>query len=197
MRRLPLYIVCVLLWGVAACGNAGDSHTATFVPRPTAFPRLLLYDTVYADAGLPAGFRINASAVVTDVTPADRAAASDSRWIDIIYPAYGAALHCTFMPVNETTRGGVMANRTERISLNLGDNIAEQIELTSHEGVESIIIVTKGTSLTPVQFLSEGRHWVINGALQFNDGHVNVDSVLPIIEAIRTDLIHAAGNLKQ
>lgn len=198
MRRLPSYIaVIATIWILAACGNGDDSRQSAAIPRPTAFPRLTIYDTVFVDSGLPAGFLINASAEAKDVTPSDRATTADSRWIDIRYPAYGATLHCTFMPVDAQTRDEAVANRTERISLNLGDNIAEQTELRSPEGVESIILVTKGASLTPVQFLSEGANWVINAALQFDNGHVDTDSVLPIIEAVRNDLIHAAGNLKQ
>ncbi len=55
--------------------------------------------------------------------------------------------------------------------------------------------MTGAETPTPVQFLSIGRDWAVSGALRFSAERVATDSVMPILEAVRADLIHAAKNL--
>ena len=196
VRNLICFLILTFL---TACGGASSSSSADgdrgFIARPRAYPRTILYDTAYVDADLPADFRINAGANVVDVTPQGDNVSTPARWIDIRYPAYGATIHCTFMPVTDVSRGEVTANRMERMMLNIGDRFADQTELDSKGGYHSTILMTGAETPTPVQFLSVGDRWVINGALRFKAETVATDSVMPILEAVRGDLIHAAKNL--
>ena len=176
------------------CGNRQTTDTG--IPRPVAYPRPVIYDPLYTSAGLPADFEVNASATVTD---AGKSATSENQpvWVDITYPAYGATLHCTFTPVDdEASREKAMDNRLERMALNVGDNMAEQTELTSPGGFTTIILSTMGRTLTPLQFLSVGDCWVISGAMRFHAEAVETDSVRPLIDAVKTDIIHAAENIR-
>jgi len=186
---------CLLLPAVFACGHTGQERDSA-VPRQVAYPRLKLYDTLYADAGLPAGFVVNAGASVADVTPEEKRDSGATRWIDISYPAYGAVMHCSFVPVDESSADEVIANRHERMMLNLGDNFAEQTEILSKGGYHTQILTTAGRTMTPVQFLSCGCGWVINGALMFDKEIQSVDSVMPALEAVRYDIIYASRLLK-
>lgn len=190
-------VVAILVASGLLAGCADGSGQRDIVARPKAYPRPTLYDTIYCDRGLPAGFAVNSSAEALDITPADRQSDSDPRWFDISYPAYGATLHCTFIPADSTPRRDqLLANRQERMLLNLGDNFAEQTELTSTFGGKTLILTTAGTTLTPLQFLSESQNWIISGGLQFHADSIDADSVMPMIEAVRTDIIHAARQLK-
>lgn len=175
-----------------SCGRTTQKDGAT--PRQVAYPRMQIYDTVYVDLQLPAGFLVNRESELTDVTPVNREGL-DTKWIDIRYPAYDATLHCTFIPVDDKNRDGVVANRMERMMLNIGDNYAEQTEVRSQGGFISRILTATGCELTPVQFLSVGDRWVINGALRFGRESIEADSVLPVVEAVRMDVINAAKSL--
>lgn len=185
-----LTVCCI---GLAACGGGSQSpdqsDTTVAIPRPKAYPRLTIYGPEYVNAGLPAGFRTNRAA---DVDTVD----ARGQWYDVCYPAYGATMHLTFRPVDSSTRDAIVDNRLQRMALNIGDNFAEQTEVESHSGFTTIILTTTGPTLTPLQFLSVGGQWVINGALQFDASEVVADSVMPIIEAVKADVVHAALNLQ-
>lgn len=186
----------LLLSAAFACSRAGQEQQAGAVPRQVAYPRLQLYDTLYVEAGLPAGFVVNAGAAVADVTPEDKKEADAPRWIDISYPVYGAVMHCSFIPVDDSSADAVAANRYERMMMNLGDNFAEQTEIESPGGYRTQVLITAGQTMTPVQFLSCGRDWVINGALMFDREIQSADSVMPVLEAVRQDMIYASRLLK-
>ena len=189
-------IIALLALAAAAAGCTGGSPAGS-VPRPTAYPRAALYDTVYALRGLPAHFQVNASAVVEFPGGDSARNAGAPLWADIRYPAYNAVLHCTFTPVaDDESRRQVVDNRTERMALNLGYNTAEQTEITAPSGAVSVILTSTGQTLTPVQFISSTEKWVVSGAMMFDRDSVSTDSVLPMIKAVRTDLIKACREIK-
>lgn len=194
-RRLFSHAFCLVLLALTLSSCSGHDSGSTAIPRRQAYPRIQLYDTLYTDSGLPAGFETNSSATVIR----DNSGKSDAGpvWIDISYPAYEATVSCTFTPLaDDRSRQAVIDNRLERMSLNLGDRYAEQTEMMSDGGYSTIILDSKGTTVTPLQFLSAGRQWVISGAMYFNRESVNADSVRPAIDAVKNDIIHAAKRLR-
>lgn len=194
MKAIARIAAGILILTVAS-GCGGESKEADgVIARQRAYPRQELCDTVYKDCGLPAGFMVNAGAEAKDVTPSGKQS-TPAQWVDISYPTYRATIHCTFMPVDDATRDAATANRMERMMLNIGDNFADQTELDSPGGFHSMILLTGADTPTPVQFLSVGERWVISGALQFADENVRTDSVMPILEAVRADLVYAAKKL--
>lgn len=82
--------------------------------------------------------------------------------------------------------------------LNLGDNFAEQTDIISEGGYHTRILTTLGKTLTPMQFLSYGDSWIVNGALMFDYDiqHSSVDSIMPVIDAVYRDVVHASKLLK-
>lgn len=194
-RRLFRYTFCLASLALTLFSCSGHDSGPTAIPRRQAYPRIQLYDTIYTASGLPAEFETNRSATVIRNNPGK----SDAGpvWIDISYPVYGATLSCTFTPVaDDKSRQAVIDNRLERMSLNLGDRYAEQTEMMSEGGYSTIILDAKGTTVTPLQFLSAGRQWVISGAMYFSRESINADSVRPAIDAVKNDIIHAAKRLR-
>lgn len=178
----------------ACTEQTAGTDNAIGVPLPWAYPRVSLYDTAYINTELPMGFQVNANALITDVKHPD--SNTNNRLIDITYPAYGLTMHCTFIPVDDSSRDEITSGRLERMALNVGYNYAEQTELTSPNGSTTIILNTMGRTLTPLQFISVGRDWIISGAAKFAADSVSADSVRPLVEAVKTDIIHAARNLQ-
>lgn len=193
-----LTILCAVTAALLySCGNQSEDTSAA-VPRQHSYPRPQLYDTVYtAAAELPASFEVNAGATV-EYPNGREAKDGEPLWVDIRYPRYGATVNLTFTPVSSMEQlSKALANRRERMALNLGANAAEQTDIQTATGYQSTILFSTGPSLTPLQFLSAGGGLVISGALNMPlTSATPVDSVMPILDAVKADLIHSLQRLK-
>lgn len=190
MNRSKLFMTLplVLIVAMGCVGNHNEQNTVD-IPRRVAYPRIEIYDTIYnAISGLPINMEVNAATVVS--RPATEKA--DVIWLDIDYPLYKATLHCTLMATDAEKTPLIVDNRTQRMSLNLGDNAATQLTVPSRSGnYDSVILSTTGQTLTPVQFLAVGSEWIVSGALQWHSAMpTSADSISPIVEAVNNDVIH-------
>ena len=101
------------------------------VPRPEGYPRIALYEAVYRNDSIgPVIFESNAGTAVTE----RRQGADGTGWLTLAYPRYGATLYLTASPATASTLGGIIDNRLERISLNIGGATTELTELTGKGG---------------------------------------------------------------
>lgn len=170
---------------MAACGTGGGKTDGGAVPLPVAWPRLALYDTAFRRLdSVPVPFAVNASTVAR-VRPGD----GGGVWVDVVYPAYcdSSTLYLTFTPVTDATRDAVVANRVERMALNTGDLDTEIITVPS-QGADSRVTVTRGATVTPVQFIATTPRMVITGAYYIKE---TGDSVRPYVDAVTADIIHS------
>lgn len=183
-----------LVLGMAAmmlsCGESGSKRVAT--PLPRGYARISVYDSVFSPvAEAPIHFEANRSAAATYN--------SAKGWLNVNYPAYGGTLYITVSPSAPDTAqlAAALSDRYERMMLNLGDNEAEQIEVTSPQsGAVTTILTASGAVLTPVQFVSTCGGRVVSGAFSFNNRPSSADSVAPIVRAVRRDVIHASKTLR-
>ncbi|MDE6322116.1 MAG: hypothetical protein K2L93_07440 [Muribaculaceae bacterium] len=193
---------------LAACGQRSDSGiwsdttpavSYTPVPKPTAYPRLPIYDTAMVVVEqAPVHWLANAQA---QVALPERSGSDDgsTRWLNIDYPDYGIILYCTFTNVDPLKREEVIVNRTERMSLNAGGNSTEIIELESDGGFHSNLLVTSHGTVNPLQFLStDGDRWVVSGTafLKHAPRPGTEDSIAPAIQAVQADLLRSLTHLK-
>lgn len=191
----PLWLLAVLLSMVFSdCSGGSADRVAT--PRPAAYPRPWLYDTIRraVPEAAPLLFYANAGATVSRPSGGD----GDSRWLNIAYPRYNAVVYCTFTPVTDADRAKVIDNRLERIGLNAGGLPSEVLTLDSPGGFHSQLLVTPAESLTPLQFLStDGEGWVVSGAVYLDHAPraAAADSIAPVIDAVRADLLYALERL--
>lgn len=191
MRSFVHIAIVTLALGmfVQSCGNDSSNRKPVDTPRRIAYPRIDTYDTVYTAIGdLPVNMEVNAGAVVS----IPRTENEDVIWIDVDYPRYKATLHCTVMATDPQKTPMIVDNRTQRMSLNLGENAATQLTVRSRSGVyDSVVLTTTGQTLTPVQFLSVGQRWIVSGALQWHDTMLSsADSISPIVDAVTRDVTH-------
>lgn len=181
---------------LSAC-SGGPSQSP--VPRPRAYARIPLYEARYAAPAdcLPLAFEANAAATMRRL-PTD---SPHAVWVDIRYPAYRGVLHVTFTRAADSARrADVIANRLERIALNLGDVAAEQLSLEAPSGYVTSLMRARGASPVPLQFISASTAaadvWVVSGSFEFDRLPSAVDSVKPVVDAVEADIIHAATNLR-
>lgn len=176
-----------LLATLAACRQ----EVAT--PRPMAFPRVATCDTIYRlvdQAVIP--IEVNAAANVE--------VAENGRWVNVDYPSYNGRLALTLGIYNRhDSINAAVENRIERMSINVGDFAAEQTSIDSPLGIHSVLLTTQAHCVTPLQFIStDRRRFLVSGSFSFNGpvGKEKSDSLSPVIDALRTDILHLINNLK-
>lgn len=195
---LPIWIIAIVAsLFFSECSN----NDSTNMPRRKAFPRIEIHDSTYSSLpSSPVYFEISTAAKVTlDSVNTGNETGKNSRWFNISYPTYNAVIMCTFTPVNEATIHEVINNRTHRMKLNSGSLTSELTELTNANGFNSQILTTIENRVTPIQFISSDiNDWVVSGAVYFNNNDtVDIDSISPIIFAIKRDIIHALKTIKK
>lgn len=182
-------ICCLALTAILAGCSDGRSKTAA-VPRPTAYPRVADPGTRYVTVdSLPVNMSVNAAATVSHPRP---------RWLDVSYPDLHVTLHISLTPTSAGEIESVIANRSERIALNVADVSSTGETSLESDGFSAVIITSPETRSTPLQFLAhDGDSWVISGAAFFSDvtPEASIDSLAPIVSIIERDLIHTLSNL--
>lgn len=202
---LSRFIPAVLLLAyatMASCSGQPAGQSSPAVPRPVAFPRPALHDSTFTlPEAFPVPLKINAEAIVSYPKGSPEASPDGRRtlWADITYPLYGATIHCTFTPVDASNKSAVTDNRLQRMALNIPDGAeAEQTDIAGRSGrYLTLLLEARSPSVTPLQFLSVGPDWIVSGAVRYDDASrpSSADSVAPVIDALRRDLIHAANCL--
>ena len=176
-----------LLATLAACRQ----EVAT--PRPMVYPRVATCDTIYRlvdQAVIP--IEVNAAANVE--------VAENGHWVNVDYPTYNGRLALTLGVYNRhDSINAAVENRIERMSINVGDFAAEQTSIDSPLGIHSVLLTTQAHCVTPLQFIStDRRRFLVSGSFSFNGpvGKEKSDSLSPVIDALRDDILHLINNLK-
>lgn len=190
VAMLPVWFLAILCASILCDCNNNSVDT----PRRKAYPRIVTHDSSFvAVANAPLHFEISDIAQITLDTIIANEKSEGSQWLNVFYGQYNATIHCTFTPVDDSTIDDILDNRSERMALNAGNHTSELLELTNANGFASQILVTEESNTTPLQFIStDNKKWVVSGALYLNgDGRSGVDSIRPVINVIKRDIIHS------
>ena len=167
------------------------------VPRRYAYPRIQLYPEKYCV--IPGENSVNIEKNASSIVLTDSVAGLNSRWITISYPMYSANLYLTVNECDDSIQfENVYSNRVQRIALNTGGKDYEQLEIENAAGFLSEILTIRTGSANPVMFLStKNKKYVVSGIFYMSDaGNISKpDSVAPIIDAVRKDVVHLVKNL--
>lgn len=185
---MTIRLITLIIMGLSciACSQRPDAP----VPRPQAYPRIADPGQSYsAIDGIPVRFETNTSAVVS---------MPKSHWIDISYPSLNATLHISLTPADTSEIDNIIANRIQRIRLNLADrSTVENTEINSPQ-FRSVIFRSPDSRSTPLQFIAtDDSAWVVSGVAFFDRiaPDAPVDSLSPAISYINRDLTRALSNL--
>ncbi|MDE6853918.1 MAG: hypothetical protein K2J38_02565 [Muribaculaceae bacterium] len=110
----------------------------------------------------------------------------DSGWLDARYGGQGATLHLSVVhaPTADALDKAV-ANRQQRINLNIGESGAETRYFESASGFECLLIVTTDVCMTPVQVLAKGPgNTLVSGAFVFDGTVESLDSIRPVVQEL-------------
>lgn len=178
-------LAAALLTVVAsACGEREENT----MPRRRAYARVDTY---------PAEYRaVEVGGIPLEINTSTAAASPREGWLDVRYPRYGATLHVAVARPDAAALDQAVANRRQRMSLNLGGATAEQTTLAGDSYVCELL-VSRDAVATPVQLLAVGADGtLVSGAAVIAGRTEPVDSLRPVVEALRDDALHLLMHLK-
>ena len=180
MYKFLSYIILSLL--LISCGG-------NYSPRPYGYFRVDLPEPTYRmidTLNLPYRFELSSYAVLKY-----REEPNEKFWIDITYPHLNAGVYCSYKPVQnnlfeltEDARKYVYKHSVK------ADGISERVFQNEDKRVFGLLYDLKGNTASSLQLvLTDSTKHFFRGALYF-DNVPNKDSIAPMAEFIRQDMIH-------
>ena len=192
MRTSSLFFLTavVALLGLAAC-------TADYVPKPNGFNRIDLPKHAYVS--LPDTFPYNFEYAQQAQLYPDTSYNAEPYWLNIYYPDYAANIQLTYKAVN---------NDRQRLETLLEDayQLTANHQIKASSINEAVVgtpsgkraLVAELTGEVPSQFqfyITDSTQHFLRGALYFRTATAN-DSLAPVIEYIKADMIHLLNTLE-
>lgn len=196
MRRNISILVLVIL--------AMTSCEQIYLPKPKGYNRIELPTHKYIGLQESHPYKFEHS-VFAQVTP-HKSSLTEPHWIDVIYPTMGASVQFTYKKLNkdsdlETAKGKLLQEITKDArKLTSQHNVKaysiEESVMKNKNGVNSFLFELEGEVPSQFQFFStdSSKHF-LRGALYFPHATKN-DSLAPVIEYIKTDIIHLLNSLE-
>lgn len=163
---MALMLACML----AACTKSENGGVS---PRRYAYPRTEMPDTT-------ATLHHVGNTYIT----LSRGAATElprHGWLTAHYPTLGASLYLTS---TDDASAEALANRRQRISLNLGGRTAHTEEFVNTDGYVCQMVLCPEDCATPVQFVAIKDGSLVSGSFNIAGKTTPADSIHPIVDAL-------------
>jgi gliding motility-associated lipoprotein GldD len=123
---------------------------------------------------------------------------TEPGWFNIEFPGYRAKIYLTYKEVNNDFEG--LMEQTYKMNVKnhiiKADAINEQVFSDRENKVYGILYDLKGNTASAVQFyVTDSVNHYLRGSLYFS-AEPNADSLAPVIEFFREDIIHLIETLK-
>ena len=123
---------------------------------------------------------------------------TEPGWFNIEFPAYRAKIYLTYKDVNNDFEG--LMEQTYKMNvknhITKADAINEKVFNNQENKVYGILYDLKGNTASAVQFyVTDSINHYLRGSLYFS-AEPNADSLAPVIEFFREDIIHLIETLK-
>ena len=123
---------------------------------------------------------------------------NESGWFNIEFPAYKAKIYLTYKDIKNDL--DTLLEQTYKINVKYhiakADAIDEQVIDNHDEKVYGILYDLKGNTASAVQFyVTDSVNHYLRGSLYFS-AEPNADSLAPVIDFFRQDIIHLIETLK-
>ncbi|MEZ4986456.1 MAG: hypothetical protein R2795_15705 [Saprospiraceae bacterium] len=116
-----------------------------------------------------------------------------SCWFDVYYPAFDGRIHFTYAPLNGNQEE---LNALTKDAFNMADwhnkraDYIDELVVRNPQGVSGVAFDIDGAVASPFQFfLTDSTHHYVRASLYFNT-HVQADSMKPVIDFVREDMLH-------
>jgi gliding motility-associated lipoprotein GldD len=172
------------------------------VPKPKGYFRidlpqkqyLLFNGSVEKNSNLPLAFEYPAYGKLSTKTDFN----SEPGWFNIEFPRYKARIYLTYKDINKDL--GMLMEQTYKMNVKnhiaKADAINEKVFNNHEEKVYGILYDLKGNTASAVQFYATDsvKHF-LRGSLYFS-AEPDADSLAPVIDFFREDIIHFLETLK-
>lgn len=171
------------------------------VPKPMGYFRIDLPEkqyTVFNDDGarpdIPLRFEYPSYGTVSSLS----GAAAETGWFNIEFPRYKARIYLTYKDVKGDLASLIEQTYTMNVKNHItkADAINETAIQDKSKGIFGILYDLKGNTATAVQFyVTDSTKHYLRGSLYF-ESEPNSDSLAPVIDFFREDIIHLIETLK-
>jgi gliding motility-associated lipoprotein GldD len=191
IRLIAMIIILVL----------ADGCRQTSVPKPKGFFRIdlpekeyITFDGEKSEIPIPVAFEYPAYGHLS----LDKEFANEPGWFNIEFPPYNARIYLTYKNVNNDFTS--LMEQTYKMNVknhvSKADAINEQAFNNENERVYGILYNLKGNTASAVQFyVTDSVSHYLRGSLYFSS-EPNADSLAPVIDFFRDDIIHLVETLK-
>lgn len=188
MSLKSVFFLSLLL--LTGCGN-------DYLPKPAGYNRIDIpahaYQTLEQD--LPYSFEYSQHSRVEP----DSFNLQEKHWINLNYQDLGARVHLTYKPV-QGKEGNLKAYLNDAMSLTAKHQIKaygiEESVVRTPKGYTGLVAELSGEVPTQFQFfVTDSTRNFLRGALYFQTAVKN-DSLAPIIEYIKVDMLHLINTLE-
>ncbi|MEQ9439598.1 MAG: gliding motility lipoprotein GldD [Cyclobacteriaceae bacterium] len=181
----------IMILGMAAC-----TPDASYVPKPEGYNRIDLPEHRYVSLPdtLPYDFEYSRQATLQP----DTTYHAERYWLDIYYPEFVANIQLTYKPIHQNdTLLQTLLEDAYQLTANhqiKAASIDESI-LGTPSGKRALVAELTGEVPSQFQFyITDSTNHFLRGALYFRTATQN-DSLAPIIEYIKMDMIHLLNTL--
>lgn len=192
-RRIYLFILLAIMW---SC-NTKQANKSDYLPKPKGFNRIDLPQNTYQKLpnNYPYSFEYNKEAVIEKDTFPD----AEPFWIFINYKKYKAKVQLTYKPIlGDKKRLNNMIADAHKLAFKHSVKAfgIQEKQYNSPSGYAANIIDLEGEVPSQVQFyMTDSTRHFLRGALYFETAVAN-DSLAPIIQYIRKDIIRLVDTIK-
>ncbi len=171
---------------LAACACTSCRQADKPVPRREAYARIHTYRHIYAPVG--------ADTVPVRLAAAHEAGVEVSRadhgawWVTISYPRYRANIYVTVLPVRADSLPARLAERAERLALDMGST-QPHIDEWSSGRYTGITATAPWVLTTPIKLLAHDGNYLVS-ATAYCQGYTDADQMSPVVEALGIDMTH-------
>jgi gliding motility-associated lipoprotein GldD len=168
-----------------------------YLPKPMGYNRIDLPEHAFTslEKNLPYQFEYSQYSQVE----ADSFNLQETDWINLHYRELGARVHLTYKPVMGKEEN-LRAYLNDALSLTAKHQVKaygiEEGVVKTPQGYTGLVAELSGEVPTQFQFyVTDSTHHFLRGALYFNTAVKN-DSLAPIIEYIKVDMMHLINTLE-
>jgi gliding motility-associated lipoprotein GldD len=194
LKKNNFFILTVL------CILAGCRESA--VPKPKGYFRIDLpareytsfSDSIFQNVNLPLSFEYPVYGKISPEVDVN----SEPGWFNIEFPPYKAKIYLTYKEINNDIEELMEQSYRMNVKNHIikADAINEQVISNPDRRVYGILYNLKGNTATAVQFyVTDSIKHFFRGSLYFA-AEPNSDSLAPVIEFFREDIIHLIETLK-
>lgn len=194
-KEIKILVLLALLPAFQGCREVA-------VPRPRGYFRISLPakeytsggDTLFSGYNMPFTFEYP----IYSVPVPDTESINGDGWYNIDFPGFRARIYLTYKTIDNDLPELIEQTYTMNIKnhISRADAIDEQMIRDDTERIYGILYDLKGNTATAIQFyVTDSTKNYLRGSLYF-DAVPNADSLAPVIDFLKEDVVHLLETLK-